>query len=388
MNGLETRNVLENAVRAGLVTVADWLSCCAHRKITLPITIRATVNADGRPRTQLETYAVCLDCGRHLAYDGITMRLNKRRLPWNWKGVSHAWALAFLLTAAIACYAKAQPPEPFHISVNVNLVVLNATVRDRSGHFVSDLRQQDFEVYEDGIRQSIRVFRHDDMPVTVGLVVDHSGSMHRNLAQVIAAARMFVQSSSLRDEMFVVNFNESVSLGLPSALRFTDRPDLLALAISSRPAIGQTALYDAVVQALQALQAGSREKKALIVFSDGGDNASVHSLAQVIRQAEESNALVYTIGILDAEDRDWNPSVLRSLARASGGEAFFPRQLDEVVAICDRIAHDIRNQYTLGYVPISAAQPGAYHKIRMSARQAGSGKLSVRARSGYAEAAK
>jgi VWFA-related protein len=298
-------------------------------------------------------------------------------------------AVAILLLVGLAGGAKAQAPESFRISVNVNLVVLNATVRDRKGAFAPDLRRHDFEVYEDGVRQTIRVFRHDDMPVTVGLVVDHSGSMRRNLAEVMSAARTFVQSSSPRDEMFVVNFNEYVSLGLPGGLHFTDRSDLLERAISSRPAIGMTALYDAVVKALERLQDGALEKKALIVFSDGGDNASSHSLAEVLKQAEESSALVYTIGIPDEDDRDWNPQVLRSLARATGGEAFFPRQLEQVVAICERIAHDIRNQYTLGYVPTAAAQPGVLRKIRVVVRAEGSGKLSVRTRSGYiAEAVK
>src|SRR5205823_6794325 len=123
--------------------------------------------------------------------------------------------------------------------------------------------------------------------------------------------------------------------------------------------------------------------KALIVISDGGDNASAHKLAEVLKMAEQSSALVYTIGIFDEENRDRNPKVLRRLARATGGEAFFPGQLHEVVAICERIARDIRNQYTLGYVSSNAAQPGAYRAIRVVARATGKGKLLVRTRSGY-----
>ena len=217
-----------------------------------------------------------------------------------------------------------QDPGPYRISVNVDLVVLHPTVRDRKGRFVSDLREQDFEVYEDGVRQSIRLFRHEDIPVTVGLVVDHSGSMRRKLTDVIAAARTFVQSSNPEDQMFVVNFNENVTLGLPSAIRFTNRSDELERAISNTPVRGKTALYDAIVKAGERLQAGGRDKKALIVISDGGDNASAHKLAEVLKMAEQSSALVYTIGIFDEENRDRNPKVLRRLARATGGEAFFP----------------------------------------------------------------
>ena len=121
----------------------------------------------------------------------------------------------------------------------------------------------------------------------------------------------------------------------------------------------------------------------LIVISDGGDNASAHSLAEVLKMAERSSALVYTIGIFDEEDPDRNPGVLRRLARATGGEAFFPGQLNEVVAICERIARDIRHQYTIGYVSNVTAQPGAYRAIRVVARAAGKNKLSVRTRSGY-----
>ena len=139
---------------------------------------------------------------------------------------------------------------PFRISVDVALVVLHATVTDRQGGFVSDLGEQDFEVYEDGVPQPIRLFSNEDIPVTVGLVVDHSTSMRPKLAEVTAAARAFVRSSNREDEMFVVNFNETVSLGLPAAIRFTDSTAELGNAIAATPTGGQTALYDAIAKAL------------------------------------------------------------------------------------------------------------------------------------------
>jgi VWFA-related protein len=262
--------------------------------------------------------------------------------------------------------------------------VLHPTVRDANGGFVPDLREGNFEIYEDGVRQVIGLFQHEDIPVTVGLVVDHSGSMRPKLDYVIAAARAFVHSSSPQDEMFVINFNEKVTLGLPAAMRFTNRPDLLAQAISSSPATGQTALYDAIAQAQERLQAGSRDKKVLIVVSDGGDNASTHTLQDVLKTAGQSTALIYTIGIFDANDADRNPGVLRRLARATGGEAFFPEQLEEAVDICDAIARDIRHQYTLGYVSTNTALSGRYRSIRVVAHAPDNkGKLIVRTRSGY-----
>ena len=277
----------------------------------------------------------------------------------------------------------ADSQDPPTISVNLDLVVLQATVRGHNGWFVSDLREQDFEVHEDGRRQSIRLFRHEDVPVTVGLVIDHSGSMGRKLAEAVVAARTFVRASNPEDELFVVNFNEKVTLGLPGLRGLTDDPNALERAISSRPATGQTALYDAVYKALDQLQSGGPEKKVLIVISDGGDNASVLGLSEVLRKAALSSATVYTIGIFDEEDPDRNPRVLRRIARATGGEAFFPEQLNEVVAICEGIARDIRNQYTIGFVSNNQAAPGTVRAIRVAARGEGKSNLSVRTRSSY-----
>jgi VWFA-related protein len=151
----------------------------------------------------------------------------------------------------------------------------------------------------------------------------------------------------------------------------------------SAPTGGQTALYDAVAKALEQLQAGSRDKKVLIVVSDGGDNASRRSLDQVMKLAEESSAVIYTVGLFDEEDPDRNPAVLKRLARATGGEAFVPGELNEVVAICDRIARDIRHQYTIGYVPSNPARDGSYRAVRLVARTKDQGKLFVRTRTGY-----
>ena len=275
-------------------------------------------------------------------------------------------------------------PESLRISVNVDLVVLHATVSDRRGGFVSDLGERDFEVYEDGVPQPIRLFRNEDVPVTVGLIVDHSTSMRQRMPEVTAAAQAFVRSSNPDDQMFVVNFNEKVYLGLSAAIRFTDSPAELRNAIATTPIRGMTALYDAIAKGLQELQAGSRDKKVLIVVSDGGDNASAHSLAQVMKLAGQSNAVIYTVGIFQAEDKERNLGVLKDLAQATGGEAFLPEELPEVTAICERIARDIRHQYTIAYEPINMAHDGAYHAIRVVARAKGHrGGFAVRTRTGY-----
>jgi VWFA-related protein len=281
--------------------------------------------------------------------------------------------LFFLLAGAAAS----------QISVNVDLVVLQATVSDRANHPVSDLHEQDFQVFEDNVRQSITLFRHEDVPVTVGLIVDHSGSMRPKLADVVEAARRFARSSNPEDQMFVVNFNEKVTFGLPPAMSLTSQPDELERAISKTPAAGKTALYDAVIEGLDRVRTGGPEKKALIVISDGGDNASTSHLGDVLKKAAQSNAMIYAIGIFDDEDPDRNPDVLRRLTQATGGEAWFPHQPGELVAICERIARDLRTQYTIGYVPSETAPAGVLRTIRVTAQTSGKRGLSVRTRSGY-----
>ena len=295
--------------------------------------------------------------------------------------------LGVVLLLAVALPLEPQVPpvvaDPYQISVNVNLVMLQATVHDRRGQYVSSLHEPDFEVFEDGVRQALRVFRHEDVPVTVGLVVDHSGSMRHKLADVTSAAGTFVRASNPEDQMFVVNFNEHVTMALPAGLAFSNRSDVLEAAILKTLAAGQTALYDAVVAGLDRLQAGDRQRRALIVISDGGDNASSHRLPQMLQKAGQSTAPVYTIGIFDEDDPDRNPDVLRRLSKATGGEAYFPRKPEDIVSACERIARDIRSQYSLGYVSSNAAKPGAWRAIRVEARHPGESKLSVRARAGY-----
>jgi Ca-activated chloride channel homolog len=267
--------------------------------------------------------------------------------------------------------------------VDVDLVVLHATVRDRKGGFVSGLRKENFQVFEDGAPQAIRVFQHEDVPVAVGLVVDNSGSMRRKRKDVTAAALAFVRSSNPHDQMFVVNFNERVSLGLPNTELFSASPAELEDALNGVPANGETAVYDAIEAGLAQLTKATLDKKALIVISDGGDNASHHTLGQVLDSAGRSDVTIYTVGLFDEDDQDRNPGVLRKIARATGGEAFLPEETSEVVPICERIAEDIRNQYTIGYVPLNQKFDSAYRTIRVTAAEPHNGKYVVRTRAGY-----
>jgi VWFA-related protein len=295
---------------------------------------------------------------------------------------------ALLALAAPFPHAATQQIAPesnaaAHISVDVNLVVLHAAVTDQKGHVAPFLSEQDFQVYEDGIPQQIKLFSHEDVPVTAGLAVDHSGSMKRKLAEVSVAAGTFVQACNPGDQIFVVNFSEHVELGLPPSTRFSSDPIQLEKAISQSPATGKTALYDAIFTALELLKGAGPDKKVLLVISDGGDNASTHTLAQALRLAEQSSAVIYSVGIVDPDDDDRNPGVLRKLAGSTGGLAFFPSELDQVSAVCARIARDIRSQYTMAYSPSKPAKPGEYRTIRVTARDPHHGKLIVRTRTGY-----
>jgi Ca-activated chloride channel family protein len=182
--------------------------------------------------------------------------------------------------------------------------------------------------------------------------------------------------SNPEDQIFVVNFNERVTVGLPDSSPFTDNSDELQAAILKAPLAGETALYDAVDVGLRKLSAGNRDKKALIVISDGGDNASSTTFPWLLKKAAESNAMIYTVGIFDPADEDQNPGVLRKLSKETGGESFFPAKFEDAVADLSRIADEIRHQYTIGYVSTNPAS--GHHAVRVVANG-----FIVRTRTGY-----
>jgi VWFA-related protein len=270
----------------------------------------------------------------------------------------------------------------FVISKTLNLVELPVTVRDRKGRFISGLEQSNFGVYEAGQRQDITLFRSEDIPVSAGLVVDHSGSMGSKRDEVMEGAKAFVQAGNPQDREFVVNFSDAVTFGLPASVSFTSNLEDLRAALLSTPASGKTALYDAVAAALERLQSDHSARKVLVIISDGGDNASQHNFAQVLRMAQSASVVIYTIGLFEEYGADQNPKVLKKFSEETGGNAYFPNSAAEVVSVCQQIAADIRHQYTLGYSPPDS-EKGGYRKVQVSATAPGRGKLSVRTRAGY-----
>ena len=293
--------------------------------------------------------------------------------------------ISILPVVAGAQQATTSPADdsPYTINVSVDEVVLHATVRNGRGTSVSGLGKEDFRIYEDGTLQEIKYFSHSDIPVEVGLIVDNSGSMRPKRPEVIAAALAFARSSNPQDQMFVVNFNEHVRFDLPDNKPFTDLPGQLEVALSHIKADGETALYDAVAAGLDHLKKGNRDKQVLIVISDGADNASKHKKDQILAMAGRSNAIIYSIALFDEGDPEQHFGVLKQLAKAAGGETFLPQSMKDVVPICERIAHDIRSQYTLAYVPTNRKQDGTYRTVVVKATAPGRGHVSVRTRTGY-----
>ncbi|SPE39687.1 von Willebrand factor, type A [Candidatus Sulfopaludibacter sp. SbA3] len=288
-------------------------------------------------------------------------------------------ASCFFRLRARACQ---QEPQEFVIHSDVRLVLLDVSVKDRHGGFVSNLAQDNFTVLENGEPQRITVFANEDIPVTVGILVDESRSMLAKRNDVIAAAGAFIQTSNPQDEIFVLNFNDSVQRGLPDQQLFSDNAQQLRAALYRGVPSGRTALNDAIVEGLRQLASGSRGKKALVVISDGGDNASRHTGAQMFALVERSIATVYTIGLFDADDPDRNPGILKRLANWSGGEAWFPKSPADMTTVCQGVAGEIRTRYTIGYLP-ALDNHGSLRHIQVRVSAPGRSFLIARTRTRY-----
>jgi Ca-activated chloride channel homolog len=270
----------------------------------------------------------------------------------------------------------------FVFKKNVDEVLLHASVIDDKQHIVTNLDRGDFSVFEDGKQQQIISFRHEDIPVAMGILIDNSGSMREKRNKVNQAALNLVRSSNPKDEVFIVNFNDEYYLDQD----FTN--DLLKLkdALDKIDTRGGTALYDAVVASAEHLKRNARlEKKILFVVTDGEDNASNENLEQAVKQLQEENGpSVYAIGILGDEEHPKKARrALEIISDRTGGIAFFPKTLDEVDEISKTIAHDIRNQYTIGYKPTNPKTAGGFRQIRVEAKAKGHKKMVVRTKSGY-----
>ncbi|HUB83887.1 MAG TPA: VWA domain-containing protein [Bryobacteraceae bacterium] len=265
---------------------------------------------------------------------------------------------------------------------DVRLVVLDVSVKDRAGGFVPGLTKDNFKVLENGLPQPIVVFAREDLPVTVGILVDESRSMLPKRPDVLIAARTLIAEGNRDDEIFVLKFNDTVRRGLPANQLFSSDMKALNTALYVGRPEGRTALYDAVFDGLSQLELGHRDKKALVLISDGGDNASHHDRREIFQKLDRSIATIYAVGLYDEDDSDWSPGVLSHLARVSGGEAYFPPTSSDMTEVCRAIAKDIRTRYTVGYAP-PASNGGSLRRIHVSVAARAHGRLIARARTQY-----
>ncbi len=311
-------------------------------------------------------------------------RLNKKTL---------AFSAAAVCLAAIAARGQQQPPKAPSQDENTGtifrsdtrLVVLHTTVADKNGHLVTDLPQTAFTVYENGVTQPIKSFKREDVPVSMGLVIDNSGSMRDKRAKVEAAALALVKDSNKEDEVFVVNFNDEAFLDNPHGKDFTSDMKEMEEALTRIDSRGGTAMRDAIRMSIDHLkEKAHKDKKVLVVVTDGNDNSSVMNLENLVKASQQSEVLIYGIGLLSEEERreaKRAERALNDLAVATGGETFFPKDVSEVERIAHLVARDIRNQYTIQYTPTNQAMDGSFRQIKVAITAPG--RLTARTRSGY-----
>lgn len=290
---------------------------------------------------------------------------------------------AFLCLAAPGGAVWAQKPDDQAIfRADTRLVVLHATVVDKSGRLVTTLPQSAFQIFENGVQQQVKVFKREDIPVSLGLVIDNSGSMRDKRAKVAAAAQDLVKDSNKDDEVFVVNFNDDAFLDTPD---FTNDIKVLEQALTKIDSRGGTAMRDAIRMSIGHIKAkAKKDKKVILVVTDGNDNASMVSLENLVKEAQQSEVIIYAIGLLSEEERREAKRAKRALdvlTEATGGQAYYPKELTDVDRIAHQVAHDIRSQYTIAYTPSNQALDGSYRQIRVVA--SGPGRPVVRTRTGY-----
>lgn len=296
-------------------------------------------------------------------------------------GLKYVALLLGVLTAA-GTTSWQQRVEPPILSIKTDLVSLTVTVVDQDGALVPGLRQKDFTVYDNGQPQTIEFFSTEDAAATIGLLIDSSGSMRGRRDEVTAAAASFAAMCHPLDEFFTLNFNEAVWPGLPPHVAFTEDAGQLRAALAMAPAQGLTALYDAVSHGLAHLRRGTRDRKALVVVSDGGDNASRLTLDDVIESARVGDAAIYSVTFFDPDNRDGRRHVLKTLTRDTGGHAFMVKNADDLMRSFAQIAGEIRSGYTIGFTPSDTSQNG-FRSIRVVVDTGDRRRLTARTRAGY-----
>ena len=272
-------------------------------------------------------------------------------------------------------------PDDFVFSADTRLVPLNVTVTDKSGRLVTNLPQSAFQVYENGVLQQIKIFKREDVPVSLGLIIDNSGSMREKRQGVESAALALVKDSNPQDEVFIINFNDEVYLDTD----FTSDISKMEQGLTKIDSRGGTAMRDAIKLSAEHLkEKAKRDKKVILVVTDGNDNASVVTLDALTKIAQQDDVLIYAIGLLTDEDKREAKKAQRALqllVESTGGTVFYPKDVSEVDRIAHQVARDIRNQYTIAYTPSNAALDGTFRQIKLVVKAPGN--PVARTRSGY-----
>src|SRR6202163_4526333 len=270
-----------------------------------------------------------------------------------------------IVVAAIALSAQSKTQEEATFRADARLVVLHATVVNKSGHLLTDLTQKAFHVYENGVEQPIKKFLREDVPVSMGLIVDNSGSMRTKRQRVEASALALVKASNPQDEVFIVNFNDEAFLDQP----FTSDIKELERGLAKIDSRGGTAMRDAIRMSIDYLKEnGKKDKKVLVVVTDGDDNNSSGTLENLVKAAQQSEVLIYTVGLLSEEEKREAKRATRALnaiAEATGAKSYYPKELKDVDGVCQQVAHDIRSQYIITYSPTNSALDGSFRQIKV-----------------------
>ncbi len=290
-----------------------------------------------------------------------------------------------LLASSLSLSVSAQDRPTF--TASSELVVLHVSVRDRSGRYITGLTKDAFTVIDDARLQTLEMFSADAVPATVGFLIDNSNSMRPSRERVVAAAVAFAQHSHPQDEIFALTFNEAVQDAWRPTVVSEMNPARFASAMSAAiTARGMTAIYDGIMSGLSRLERAKHTRQVLIVVSDGDDNASKTTLDATLRHVRDSDATIYTIALEDPLMRDGNPKLLRRLARSTGGETYRPRKVADVADAFERISKDIRNAYTLAYVPTKGSGAADRRRtVKVYVRSQDGRILMVRTRDGYFE---
>jgi Ca-activated chloride channel family protein len=300
--------------------------------------------------------------------------------------IASSWLLfLFLPTYSAQDTPKKDKDSDYTLKVDVDLRLLHVSVFDEKDHLIKGLKKEDFAVYEDKVQQEISLFREEDIPVSLGLVIDNSGSMRTKRERVNKAAQTFVKTCNPQDEIFLINFNDQVYIDQD----FTKNLDDLTDALDTLDSRGGTAVHDAIYLSLEHIREGKEDKKAILLISDGEDRDSRYKFDTVLEFARESHAGIFVIGLFDKEGERSRAQKkaaknLKDLAEETGGKYFFPESVDEVEALCRQVAHEIRNQYTLGYKPTNARRDGTWRavSVKMNTNK-NAKKLVARAKRGY-----